>query len=133
MVSRTLQMCVVIDLFFLAEPAVRFGHMQYELDHESSQGGAPSVIFMYKLVSGACSKSLGMNVAQMCGLPSDLIQRAQHFADEFAASVATARHSVQALETTHARYQRILDRCKSLAAEGRIDELKAQLSKLVIT
>ena len=39
--------------------------------------------FLYKLVEGVCPKSYGMNVANMAGLPSDVIDRAESVARDF--------------------------------------------------
>lgn len=107
--------------------------MAYELSSEmGDENQSPTVVFLYRLTSGACSRSLGMNVARMAGLPAGLVERAQQLADEFAASMATAKHSVQALQTTSQRYSHIIERCKLMAAQGDVQGLRAQLAKLQI-
>lgn len=42
-----------------------------------------SVVFLYKLMSGICEKSFGMNVANMAGVPSSVIDKAAQVAEEF--------------------------------------------------
>lgn len=41
-----------------------------------------NVTFLYKLTSGICEKSFGMNVAMMAGIPTDVITRAATVAEE---------------------------------------------------
>jgi DNA mismatch repair protein MSH6 len=41
-----------------------------------------NVTFLYKLTSGICEKSFGMNVAMMAGIPSDVVTRATTIAEE---------------------------------------------------
>ena len=41
------------------------------------------VTFLYKLISGVCSKSYGMNVAGMAGVPSTVINMAEEKAHQF--------------------------------------------------
>ena len=41
------------------------------------------VTFLYKLVAGVCSKSYGMNVAGMAGVPSNVINMAEEKAHQF--------------------------------------------------
>ncbi len=50
-----------------------------------SAGGAGSeqVVFLYKLVPGACPKSFGMNVARLADLPVDLVRLAAQKSREF--------------------------------------------------
>jgi DNA mismatch repair protein MSH6 len=41
------------------------------------------VIFLYKLATGICEKSFGMNVATMAGVPKSVVDEARRAADEF--------------------------------------------------
>lgn len=44
--------------------------------------GEHNVTFLYKLTAGICSKSFGMNVAMMAGLPKSIVERATIIAKE---------------------------------------------------
>ena len=57
---------------------VEFYHMAYQLDPKNEK-----VIFLYKLREGKCSKSFGLNVAKIVGIPENVLQTAKHKADEF--------------------------------------------------
>jgi len=52
--------------------------MGYYLDQKHE-----NVIFLYKLKEGSCSKSFGLNVAKIVGIPEKVILKAQSKADEF--------------------------------------------------
>jgi DNA mismatch repair protein MSH6 len=41
-----------------------------------------NVTFLYKLTSGICEKSFGMNVAMMAGIPRNVVSRASLVAEE---------------------------------------------------
>ena len=41
------------------------------------EGEEESITFLYKLTEGACPKSYGFNVAQLAGLPADVIALAR--------------------------------------------------------
>lgn len=58
---------------------VRNMHMGFMIDENDSR----SVIFLYKLTNGACPKSYGMNVAQLAGVPSSVVDVAEKIATEF--------------------------------------------------
>lgn len=45
--------------------------------------GRRDVVFLYKLQPGVCSKSYGMNVASMAGVPASVIEVAESKAEEF--------------------------------------------------
>eukprot|EP00041_Stephanoeca_diplocostata_P029567 m.877656 g.877656 ORF g.877656 m.877656 type:complete len:1327 (+) comp23582_c0_seq5:181-4161(+) len=64
---------------FRAHPAVSLQHMSCFV-----QPGGRDVTFLYKLASGVCSKSYGLNVATMAGLPTDLVAQAETKACELA-------------------------------------------------
>ncbi|KAF7722208.1 DNA mismatch repair protein msh6 [Apophysomyces ossiformis] len=53
-------------------------HMGYFMDEDENK-----VTFLYKLTSGICEKSFGMNVASMAGVPASVVQRAVQVAEEF--------------------------------------------------
>lgn len=64
---------------------VGLGHMDFltvEPEEKSAEGGpeedddVEQVVFLYKLVPGACPKSFGMNVARLADLPLELIRLA---------------------------------------------------------
>ncbi len=63
---------------FETKKNVEFYHMAYHLDPKNEK-----VLFLYKLREGKCSKSFGLNVAKMVGIPENVIQTAKDKADEF--------------------------------------------------
>ncbi|KJE89320.1 mismatch repair protein Msh6 [Capsaspora owczarzaki ATCC 30864] len=69
-------------------PIVGLAHMACLVDE-----GKREVTFLYKLTDGVCNKSHGMNVANMAGLPSEVIDRAEQKAAEFEAATR-ALHSL---------------------------------------
>jgi len=64
---------------FLYCQVVALGHMDF-ITEEPEEGveddDVEQVVFLYKLVPGACPKSFGMNVARLADLPTDLIRLA---------------------------------------------------------
>ena len=54
---------------FRSIPCVRNFHMAADVDEEKG-----TVTFLYKLKSGACPKSHGMNVARLAGLPEEVLK-----------------------------------------------------------
>jgi DNA mismatch repair protein MSH6 len=71
---------------FSREKVVGLGHMDFIIDkHEDDD--IEKVIFLYKLVPGACPKSFGMNVARLADLPKKLIQLAATKSTEFEANL----------------------------------------------
>ncbi|GAA5799547.1 hypothetical protein HPULCUR_004963 [Helicostylum pulchrum] len=74
---------------FERNPEINNMHMGYIMDeHERN------VTFLYKLTSGICEKSFGMNVADMAGIPKDIIDRATTVAEE-------ADRSHKIMDSTH--------------------------------
>ncbi|KAJ1907253.1 DNA mismatch repair protein msh6 [Tieghemiomyces parasiticus] len=63
---------------FAEHPQVRLMHMDCHVDPDQRQ-----VTFLYKLVPGVCPKSYGMNVANMAGIPNNVVDRAERVAEEF--------------------------------------------------
>ena len=41
-----------------------------------------NVTFLYKLTTGICEKSFGMNVASMAGIPASVVERAREVAEQ---------------------------------------------------
>src|SRR6185295_5890944 len=69
------------------------------------------VTFLYKLISGVCPKSYGMNVANMAGIPRQIVDRAEMIASKFEQTsrlqdVLTARSSIPI--TTHCDFVYLL-------------------------
>lgn len=58
-----------------AHPAVRNFHMGCQV-RAAADGAAEQVTFLYKLTSGACPKSYGVNVARLAGLPPCVLRAA---------------------------------------------------------
>jgi hypothetical protein len=64
---------------------------------------AASIVFLYKLIPGAADESFGLNVAQLAGLPSSVVQRAAVIARQFKqrlgaeAAAAATRNRIRAL------------------------------------
>eukprot|EP00730_Choanoeca_flexa_P003225 TRINITY_DN11332_c0_g2_i4.p1 TRINITY_DN11332_c0_g2~~TRINITY_DN11332_c0_g2_i4.p1 ORF type:complete len:1069 (+),score=317.75 TRINITY_DN11332_c0_g2_i4:188-3208(+) len=83
-------------------------HMGCVVDESS---GNRDVTFLYKLTPGVCSKSYGMNVAHMAGVPAGIIRLAEAKAAEFEAgsqfSSLQVKHLTQA--RTLATFRRLLN------------------------
>ncbi|XP_076896230.1 DNA mismatch repair protein MSH6-like isoform X2 [Bidens hawaiensis] len=62
-------------------PKVSLCHMACKVGMEL--GGLEEVTFLYKLTSGACPKSYGVNVARLAGLPDDVLKKAAIKSEEF--------------------------------------------------
>ncbi|WWC67072.1 uncharacterized protein I206_100979 [Kwoniella pini CBS 10737] len=63
---------------FSYHPNIRKMHMQTHVDDNLQQ-----VVFLYKLIPGVAESSHGTHVAQMAGVPMEVVQRAQTVSDEF--------------------------------------------------
>jgi DNA mismatch repair protein MSH6 len=61
--------------------------MVEERDGDKAKKEGEKVVFLYKLEEGACSKSYGLNVARLAGLPSSVLERAQSKSDELEMSI----------------------------------------------
>lgn len=77
-----------------------------------SPKGIDHIAFLYQLTPGSCPKSYGMNVAQLAGLPIDVIERAVQVSMQFFAKrtedapdeedvCSKQIQAVQALTTAH--------------------------------
>ncbi|KAJ3298249.1 DNA mismatch repair protein msh6 [Borealophlyctis nickersoniae] len=74
---------------FESNPLVALMYMDFFSDEERRE-----VTFLYKLKSGSCPKSYGMNVASMAGVPHEIVDRAE--------SVAAAFEKTQKIRQVHA-------------------------------
>ncbi|PKK75027.1 DNA mismatch repair protein Msh6 [Rhizophagus irregularis] len=63
---------------FDKNPNVALKHMSCQVDQHKKE-----VTFLYKLVPGVCPKSYGMNVANMAGVPREIVDRAEVTAAKF--------------------------------------------------
>ncbi|WWC85565.1 uncharacterized protein L201_000429 [Kwoniella dendrophila CBS 6074] len=63
---------------FTYHPNIRKMHMQTHVDDELKQ-----VVFLYKLIPGVAESSHGTHVAQMAGVPMEVVLRAQSVSDQF--------------------------------------------------
>ncbi|KAL8527225.1 hypothetical protein ACS0TY_005198 [Phlomoides rotata] len=63
------------------DPKVALCHMACQV--VKGVAGVEEVIFLYKLMSGACPKSYGVNVARLAGLPDSVLQKAAAMSQEF--------------------------------------------------
>ncbi|CAG8542071.1 1112_t:CDS:10 [Diversispora eburnea] len=63
---------------FSKNPNIALKHMSCEIDQDRKE-----VTFLYKLISGVCPKSYGMNVANMAGIPRQIVDRAEMIAAKF--------------------------------------------------
>ncbi|RKP08628.1 muts domain V-domain-containing protein, partial [Thamnocephalis sphaerospora] len=61
-----------------ADRNIRLMHMSCYVDEDRKE-----VTFLYKLTDGACPKSYGMHVANMAGVPTEIVLRAEEVAKEF--------------------------------------------------
>jgi DNA mismatch repair protein MSH3 len=84
-----------------ASDAVRVWHLAYEEEREEQRGSSstqspagassgggggsgelPRLVFSYRLVPGGASKSFGLNVARLAGLPAPVVMRAGQVAQQ---------------------------------------------------
>ncbi|CAG8613818.1 1745_t:CDS:2, partial [Scutellospora calospora] len=63
---------------FAKNPNIALKHMSCHVDQDRRE-----VTFLYKLVPGVCPKSYGMNVANMAGVPRQIVDRAEVVAAKF--------------------------------------------------
>lgn len=63
---------------FARHPEVRAARMKISVDEEARQ-----VTFLYKLESGVAEGSFGMHCASMCGIPRQVIERAEQAAERW--------------------------------------------------
>ncbi|XP_052182487.1 DNA mismatch repair protein MSH7 [Diospyros lotus] len=63
---------------FACHPHVTLQHMActFKLNFETPSQGAKELVFLYRLASGACPESYGMQVALMAGIPKQVVDAA---------------------------------------------------------
>jgi DNA mismatch repair protein MSH6 len=66
-------------------PDVLLGHMECMVadNDTANQDGNGSITFLYTLGEGVCSKSFGVNVARLAGLPEEVLEKAKAISNEF--------------------------------------------------
>ena len=73
---------------FRGKPGVVSYHMSYkELSHKE-------IMFLYKFVKGECPMSFGINVARMAGIPSSILDKAQHKSKEFSHNLDALKKAI---------------------------------------
>lgn len=77
---------------YLYHPKVQLGHMNCCVDATLEQ-----VTFLYKLTSGMCPKSHGINVARLAGLPPSVVNMAQMKSQEFESELLRVSQSSESL------------------------------------
>eukprot|EP00455_Lapot_gusevi_P054627 TRINITY_DN8791_c0_g1_i2.p1 TRINITY_DN8791_c0_g1~~TRINITY_DN8791_c0_g1_i2.p1 ORF type:complete len:765 (-),score=191.26 TRINITY_DN8791_c0_g1_i2:96-2075(-) len=73
---------------FAHDPSIAQYHMAASIDHSTNQ-----VCFLYKFVQGTSSKSHGMNVARLAGLPDSVVDRATLMSEQFEETLRRAHNS----------------------------------------
>ena len=69
---------------YINEPGVAIYHMSIlEEEEEPEVGQQNSIVFLYTVSEGPCSKSHGFNAARLAGLPSNIIERGKKVASQF--------------------------------------------------
>ncbi|KAL5838399.1 hypothetical protein ACOSQ3_015568 [Xanthoceras sorbifolium] len=65
---------------FASHPHVKLQHMAcaFKSNSENYSEGDQELIFLYRLTSGACPESYGLQVAIMAGIPEKVVQAASH-------------------------------------------------------
>ena len=84
---------------FGAHPNVALANMACKVvDHHDALGSEQkddNVMFLYKLVGGACTKSYGLNVARLARLPAPVLSKARDKSKEFEQTmISAARESL---------------------------------------
>jgi len=97
---------------FKDDPRVARYHMECVVQNKTAQeieaGASPEiVIFKYKFIPGVCSKSFGMNVASLVGLPSSLVHRAKNMSELFEKTLIQA-HRLKHPEESASEKQALL-------------------------
>jgi len=105
---------------FRTDPRVAMYHMACQVRARGAQPGAGAsaeaatkaavedgdnvdVTFLYKFVPGVCSKSFGMNVATLAGLPRALVMRAKAMSEMFEERLALAHKVAPADDSDSAK------------------------------
>lgn len=68
------------------------------MDYEIVNGEEDRIEFLYKLVNGKAEKSFGLNVAQLVGLPMEVIQEARVKADEMHEEIEKKKKKIKVWE-----------------------------------
>lgn len=84
--------------------------------HMGHLGDSDSVTFLYKLVDGTATRSYGLNVARLAGLPDSLLLRAEELAKQF-------ERDLRARELDHLR--------RKLLALASVDDEKSQIDAII--
>ena len=102
-----------------ARGAVRNLHVSADVDKMTGK-----LVFLYKVLPGACDQSFGIHVAQLAGFPDDVVERARKRAavlEDFgsASTPETKRARITALEELPAeKLQAFLDAFRELPIES---------------
>ncbi|KAI9471166.1 DNA mismatch repair protein msh6 [Coemansia mojavensis] len=83
---------LLADSLLHADTLLRPMHMACAVDEEQHR-----VTFLYRLQHGVASKSHGMNVAAMAGVPEQIVSRASAIAEQFEQRLRQRRHASQML------------------------------------
>ena len=82
------------------------------------------VTFLYKLTTGACPKSYGVNVARLAGLPDQVVNRATAFARQL-----EEQHEVQSMQKlSSAEQQRLQKICQAVEQNCISPKFHAQMT-----
>jgi len=90
------------------------------IDTADASDRVPKVTFLYKVQSGACDRSFGLNVARMAGVPEGVVKRSSRLSREFEAGGSRAQQT-----------QKRLKLC--LSAEALAKELRGGLAGVAFT
>ncbi|KAL7066629.1 MutS domain-containing III family protein [Cryptosporidium serpentis] len=72
---------------FGEDPSITAFHMDLKLSQDTK-----TITFLYKFVRGICPKSYGMNVAQLAGIPAEVVDSAANLASEVEHCTNILRH-----------------------------------------
>ena len=61
---------------FASHPHVSLQHMACMFKPSSNSNGQKELTFLYRLTSGACPESYGLQVATMAGIPKSIVEKA---------------------------------------------------------
>ena len=65
------------------DPRVQLGHMDCFVQGDDCVRGSENVTFLYKLCSGACPRSYGINVARLAKLPASVVDSAMKYSSAY--------------------------------------------------
>lgn len=75
---------------------LQLGYMDYVI-HNAKESVSP-ITFLYRLASGICNRSFGIEVAQMASLPSHIIESANYLSHR-SSSAASLKADIQAIQS----------------------------------